>query len=472
MPTAPGMYSAVHSILPMSSVRLLLASVRSLLRRTFDARPWRPAHARLLWFQVARRKWSSEARLSDDEHLTAAAAWLERAQDVMTDGGVCGRYTLSRGWTSSYPETTGYVIPTFLALAREFGEPRFNDRAARCVAFLLSLQLPEGAFPAGEVRENTRRPSVFNTAQVLSGLVAWHAFAGDPLALAAAARAANWLVSVQGTDGGWYRHVYAGVAATYTAFASCCLAEFGEQIGEPEYLAAADRHLTWSMRHCDPATGWFDLAGFTREEHAARRAMTHTIAYTLMGVLRSSEVVGRSDGIAAVGHAAAAIVGRLERSRWLPGMLDHRWRGRSSFACLTGNAQLALLWFRLHQRHGASSGLVNAAVRALNLVKRGQLMFSDDPNLRGGIPGSDPLWGGYLTYALPNWAAKFFIDAMLERRRSQAGFSTRPDDAGEVPDDVPESVPISSVGARSPGARSGAHLERLLPGWPSRSEGR
>src|SRR5207249_2534503 len=190
----------------------------------------------------------------------------------------------------------------------------------------------------------------------------------------------NWLVSVQGTDGGWYRHVYAGVAATYTAFASCCLAEFGEQIGEPEYLAAADRHLTWSMRHCDPATGWFDLAGFTREDHAARRA--------------------------------------------------------------------------------------------LNLVKRGQLMFPDDPNLRGGIPGSDPLWGGYLTYALPNWAAKFFIDAMLERRRSQAGFSTRPDDAGEVPDDVPQSVPISSVGARSPGARSGAHLERLLPGWPSRSEGR
>ena len=87
MPTAPGMYSAVHSILPMSSVRLLLASVRSLLRRTFDARPWRPAHARLLWFQVARRKWSSEARLSDDEHLTAAAAWLERAQDVRLDKG-------------------------------------------------------------------------------------------------------------------------------------------------------------------------------------------------------------------------------------------------------------------------------------------------------------------------------------------------------------------------------------------------
>ena len=39
------------------------------------------------------------------------------------------------GWTSSYPETAGYIIPTFLALARELGDSRFLDGAARDAAW-------------------------------------------------------------------------------------------------------------------------------------------------------------------------------------------------------------------------------------------------------------------------------------------------------------------------------------------------
>ena len=49
---------------------------------------------------------------SDDDHLRAAAQWLASAQDSQADGGVAGRYRLDRGWTSSYPETTGYIVPT------------------------------------------------------------------------------------------------------------------------------------------------------------------------------------------------------------------------------------------------------------------------------------------------------------------------------------------------------------------------
>src|SRR5271157_4372677 len=76
---------------------------------------------------------------SDDEHFVAAAAWLERAQDAMKDGGVCGRYKLASGWTSSYPETTGYIIPTFLQLHRIMSADRFYGRAQRAVEFLLRL---------------------------------------------------------------------------------------------------------------------------------------------------------------------------------------------------------------------------------------------------------------------------------------------------------------------------------------------
>src|SRR5579885_324481 len=143
-----------------------LRSLREGLARLWDARAWRPAHARLVWAQLVHRDRNRDAGLDDEAHLRAAARWLARAQDVMPDGGVAGRYRLCGGWTSSYPETTGYLIPTFQALGRALGDPRFEARAQQCVDFLLRLQLREGGSPGGEVHENTTRPSVFNTGQI------------------------------------------------------------------------------------------------------------------------------------------------------------------------------------------------------------------------------------------------------------------------------------------------------------------
>src|SRR5438128_5212353 len=417
-----------------------MTSVRWLVGRAWDGRVWRPEHARLFWFQVAGRNRNRTAGLTDHDHLVAAAHWLGRAQDASPDGGVCGRYLVHRGWTSSYPETTGYIVPTFLGLARELGDRRFEDRAARCVEFLLGLQLPTGAFPAGEVHENTNRPSVFNTAQILGGLVAWHASSRDPRALAAAHRAADWLVSVQDADGAWRHDVYGGVAATYHAHASCWLAEFADSSGEPSHRDAAARHLEWVLRHYDSRTGWFDLAGFTAGEHAARRAVTHAIGYTLWGVLRTSEILGRGDGAAAVERAAVGIARRLQLTGRLPGVLDHRWRGHADYACLTGNAQMALVWLRLYRRRG-DAALLNGALKALDLVKRAQPMHVCDGNIRGGIPGSDPIWGEYLYNAFPNWAAKFFVDALLEKERVLEDVLARSRGTWEVPRDVPRSLP-------------------------------
>jgi folate-dependent phosphoribosylglycinamide formyltransferase PurN len=421
-----------------------------LLRHAWDARVWRPEHGRLLWLQVAHRNRNLDAGLADVDHLKAAVEWLSGAQDARTDGGVAGRYRLRGGWTSSYPETTGYIIPTLLALADEQGDSRFHDRAGRCAGFLLGLQLPDGAFPGGELHENTTVPSVFNTAQILGGLTAWHKASGARATLDAARRAADWLVSVQDPDGAWRRHVYGGVATTYSAFASCWLAEFGVYTGDRQYLDAAARHFDWVMRHYDGSTGWFDLTGFVPDAHRARQAVVHGVAYTLWGVLRSAELLDREDGLAAVETAALAAARRLELSGWLPGVVDHRWRGRAAHACLTGNAQMALVWLRLY-RQGANPVFLNAALKALDLVKRAQPMFSRDPGIRGGIPGSDPVWGAYIENALPNWAAKFFIDALLEKRSVLAGVAGRPRGRWQVPATVPRSLPEPqppSAGAR------------------------
>ena len=372
-------------------------------------RLWRKDHRDAL-FRGGRR--ADVVPAADPEHLAAAAAWLCRAQDLSGDGGIIGRYRLDQGWTSSYPETTGYIIPTFLALADHL-DPDYAARAERCVEFLLGTQLDSGAFPAGEIAANQAKPSPFNTAQIINGLHAWHVYRDAPDVLAAAVRAGHWLIAEQDDDGAWRQWFYHNTPATYAAHLTCWLAELGEYCDERAMRDSASRHLDWVMQQRCGETGWFDQCGFTLEEQQLRIADLHTIAYTLAGGLRTARVLEREDAVAAVRAAALPIARVLERDQWLPGMLDWQWRARADSACLTGNAQMALTWMALYRLDGDPAWL-RAARAALDLVKRAQLMDAENPDLRGAIPGPDPLWGWYNDGAMPNWAAKFFIDALLE----------------------------------------------------------
>jgi folate-dependent phosphoribosylglycinamide formyltransferase PurN len=418
---------------------MFTTTVASLIRSARDTRVWRPAHAKLLLDQEIDRGRNERAAYGDAEHLRAAAVWLERAQDATGNGGVAGRYRLRSGWTAAYPETTGYIVSTFLALANEAGGARFHGRAARAIDFLLSLQLPSGAFPGGELGDNSEA-SFFNTGQILNGLVAWHGATGDPRSVEAACRAGDWLIGCQEQDGSFRRHLYHDIVTTYGAHASCWLAELGRHVGDRRYLDAARRHVDWVLTHVDRETGWFDLCGFTVEHHRVRRSVTHTVAYTLCGVLTTAEIVGHTAAIEAVERAALSIARRLELSGSLPGVLDHRWRAAATWTCLTGNAQMALVWFTLFERT-SDSRFLNAALKAIDLVKRAQPMTSAHPGIHGGIPGSDPIWGGYIRMAIPNWSAKFFIDALLRKRAILATLSSRRRGIARLMSDVPAMPP-------------------------------
>ncbi|HKT10157.1 MAG TPA: beta-L-arabinofuranosidase domain-containing protein, partial [Gemmatimonadaceae bacterium] len=417
----------------------------------FTARAWRPATLAALTGGVMHRARNDELGLTDRDHLEAAAGWLARAQDAQGDGGVSGRYHLGRGWSSSYPETTGYIVPTMLALESDARLAGFHERARRCIEFLLGVQLECGGFPGMEIAQNRDTPSIFNSAQILNGLTAWHRATGDATALQAATRAADWLTAEQDEDGAWRRHLYgSGRTYTYMAHAGCWVAEFGAHTGERRYLDAAQRHLDWVLAHVDASTGWIDDCGFD-DGSGERTAVTHTIAYTIWGVLMMSHILGDERGMAVARRAARAVARRLGLSKWLPGRLDARWRAAASYACLTGNAQMALIWLELHRIEG-DPALVDAAVRALDLVKRAQVMRSSDPGLRGGVAGSDPIWGKYIELAVPNWAAKFFIDALLAKARTLGALAVPCRAAGaprEVPDWVPRELPAAAPPAGS-----------------------
>ena len=383
-----------------------------------ETAPYRPQSLRSMVRATTKRHPGTRER-----RIAATADWLRRAQDATTDGGVSWGYQFRGGWQASYPETTGYIVPTYLAL---HDDPAFaaadgsdRSRAEKAIAFLCGVQLDNGAFPGARIDENQSKPSVFNTGQILNGLTAWRRLTGDEAVGARADRAAAWLVATQDDDGAFRQHVYNGLPTAYVAHATCWLAEHAALTGDAPARAAAERHLDWVLGHVDRETAWFDLAGFAAEDHAARRSVTHTLAYTMWGVLDMGSVLGREDAIEASAAAAVRAAKVVHEHNRLPGFLDTTWTDGTSWACLTGNSQMALVWYKLAEI-GHPAGDLEAARIVLDRVLEAQDLGSADPGIQGGIPGSDPPWGAYMRLVLPNWAAKFTIDALLEERRHSA----------------------------------------------------
>src|SRR4051794_8298334 len=87
---------------------------------------------------------------SIEEHLAAAAEWIAYAQRVTPDDGVAHSYDIrQRRWLASYPETTGYIIPTLYDYALYFDQPKYRDAAQRMAQWEVAVQQPDGSVRAG-----------------------------------------------------------------------------------------------------------------------------------------------------------------------------------------------------------------------------------------------------------------------------------------------------------------------------------
>lgn len=376
-----------------------------------------------------------------ESQLAAAMRWLCSAQDQGADSGLAGSYTLLKGWSESYPETTGYVIPTFFAYARHTGRSDFTDRGLRMAAWLLSLQAADGSFGGG-VTGGKRWASVFDTGQILFGLIDAYRATGTTSFLDAAVSAGRWLVEVQNEDGGWPgRYDYLGKRHAYNVRVAWPLLLLAEAAGDEAFAAAAEKHVQWVLErvHVD---GYVDDAAFDPDAGAYgfRRsvrivvgertlpsfftaASLHTIAYSLEGLLESSWLLGDRTAAERAERGAAALAEHARRRR-LAGFYGPAWTPLTRSACLTGVAQMALVWMRLHA--AGRWDFLEAADCAVELLLDAQRMRRRPRAISGAVAGSKPVYGRYLPFRYPNWAAKFTADAFLARleiARADAGAS-------------------------------------------------
>ncbi len=384
---------------------------KKVARFVLDTKMWMPANAAVLYKHSLKRQPPSGA--TDEQHIIAAVDWLKRAQDSTGNNGVAGRYLLGRGWTESYPETSGYIIPTLVDVGKRFDDPDCHTRGKRIADFLYSVQMDCGSFPGGEYNKSRKlQPSVFNTGQIMSGLLSWYATSGETAALDSVSRAARWLIEVQEEDGSWERFTYGTIKASYHSRVAWPLIMYGKLVEDNDSLRAAARFIEWTLNHTNPDTGWVSRMDFRDEYHKAERSNTHTLAYTYRGMLEYAMITDRQDVIDLVNIAAENMIAKFERNDYLSGILDSKWNNVADFVCLTANCQLAIILLKLYQLNN-NERFLKSTRRLLGFVKSCHILRSSNGGIKGGVSGSVPIWGGYIRFGYPNWAAKFLIDALM-----------------------------------------------------------
>jgi len=355
-----------------------------------------------------------------EEHLEAAAEWILRAQQATADDGVAHSYDLRLDkWLPSYPETTGYIIPTLYDYAAHFTKPRYKEAARRMAEWEVAVQQPDGGVRAGTMDSEPVVSTVFNTGQGLFGFARAARETGDERIHAALIRAADWLVAAQDEDGCW-RRFFSPFSETKTAIYNTRSA-FGlvrafEVTGDEKYLDAAHRNVRWALSRASP-NGW--LPGNSLAEEKDDSALMHTLAYSIRGILEVGVATAEARYLDHALKMAKAVAGIQNADGSLPAYCTPDWRAKCRWSCVTGNSQMAINSQRL-AREAASPELIANAVAANRFNMSVQDLNASDPNVRGALKGSHPFDGGYMTWRYPNWAAKFFMDAlMLEKLRGE-----------------------------------------------------
>ncbi|MCC6459374.1 MAG: hypothetical protein IT260_02815, partial [Saprospiraceae bacterium] len=139
-------------------------------------------------------------------------------------------------------------------------------------------------------------------------------------------------------------------------------------------------------------------------------AFSHTVAYTLEGFLESALLLDEPEVLERCITAADRLLAVRNQAGRTAGRYEGEWQGDYSFRCLSGNAQLSVLYFRLWEVCKAPA-YRQASADFLSEILEFQY-FKKNKNCYGALPGSAPFWGPYLRFRYPNWGVKFYLDAL------------------------------------------------------------
>lgn len=295
---------------------------------------------------------------------------LEKAIQWIKNNSIPGQgIVVSSRNRVSYPEVTGYLIPTLYLC----GERELANRFAR---WLVTIQKPDGSIPA----PGDDNGYAFDTGQVIRGWVA--ALPLLPELEQPLRKACNWIVTQSSTDGrlpvpesNWSMDRRGSISESVHLYALVPLLTAGELLAEPRFSSFARTGLDYYLHNTD-------LTGFRRPN-----MLTHLFAYIQEALfdLGAPDVARR--GMQSLEPFQQPCGG-------IPAYFDAEW------ICTPGQIQSAIVWYKL--------GEYERANRALAFIEK----FI---NSSGGFFGSYGVGAEYFATEEISWANKFYLDVAWMR---------------------------------------------------------
>ncbi len=296
---------------------------------------------------------------------------LEKAVQWIKNNSIPGQgIVVSSRQRVSYPEVTGYFIPTLLSI----GERELAYQYAR---WLLSVQRQDGSYGLNG------HSYAFDTGQVVRGWVAL--LEQMPELEQPLCRACDWLIETTDSQTGRLMVPPSGAAWSLGRRGQVSegihlhvlppLYRAGELLNESRYCEFVSRSLNYYLKNVN-------LTDFSQPN-----ALTHFYAYAQEALLE----LGCEDEAR---RGMASVAGYQQQGGAVPGYSDVSW------VCSTGLAQLAQVWYRLGETERA-----DAALKFLEMVQ----------NPSGGFFGSYGVGADYFPAEEISWACKYAIEAAQQQ---------------------------------------------------------
>lgn len=341
--------------------------------------------------------------LMDNKRVAAAQKWILNSISACDFRGSSALYHPINGWERAYPETTGYLIPTFLQTAQKNDRNKWLKIAKDCGDWLCSIQLENGHFPGGV--GGTLSPNIFDTGQILLGLTHLWEWTKYERYLLAIQKSLNVLVGQLSVDGSWKADAYLdNYIPTYYTRVIWAILHANQYLRIPDVEKKMKNALAYN-ESCINENGTVRNWAFGPGEPA----FTHTIAYVIRGFLECGLLLKESRYIDLAESLTRTLLTHLDKHGQMAGSYDEDWNGDFSFICIPGHFQMVIILNKLFNLKKEQQ-YREAALRLFNTAQEKQFLIPLK-GIYGGFAGSGPIWGKYLRGKLPNWAVKFYLDA-------------------------------------------------------------
>lgn len=307
-----------------------------------------------------------------------AISWIEANTIVEKTGkSIINNTNCLKG----YPEVTGYYIPTLIRWG-------YRELAIDYAKWLMSIQHDDGSW----YDTFAQMPYVFDTAQILKGLLAAYSIWPDENVKNSIINGAMWLAGNIQHDGRFKaadESIWKMPKAYSELIHLYCLSpirEVGIHFSKPELLEMVDLSIDYYKQNHMEEILHFDL-------------LSHFYAYVMEALVDLGE-------LELVKAAMNNIANFQTEDGAVPGYNDVHW------VCSTGLFQLALTWFRV--------GDIERGNKAFSYACRLQ---NESGGWYGSYPSVEDESNDYFAASEISWAVKYFLDALYYKNKAEFDIS-------------------------------------------------